>query len=147
MYPYIFSFLILKSSTPYFRKHILNTLNSVDFIFINTLLIFFVVSLLFVYFFFFDKPVLRDTFNNCKKLTLTQYSCLLLLAILTISSSYVMNHFDKYYNTPLINSIFKKVVSVFFLFVVGIFLFEEKYNLKQILGLLLCSAGLYLIFK
>jgi drug/metabolite transporter (DMT)-like permease len=58
-----------------------------------------------------------------------------------------MNHFDKYYNTPLINSIFKKVVSVFFLFVVGIFLFEEKYNLKQILGLLLCSAGLYLIFK
>jgi drug/metabolite transporter (DMT)-like permease len=147
MYPYIFSFLLLKSSTPYFRKHILNTLNSVDFIFINTLLIFFVVSLLFFYFFLFDKPILRETFKNCKKLSPTQYGCLFLLAVLTISSSYVMNHFDKYYNTPLINSIFKKVISVFFLFVVGVFLFEENYNFKQILGILLCSAGLYLIFQ
>lgn len=87
MYPYIFSFLFLKSSTPYFRKHILNTLNSVDFIFINTFLIFFVVSLLFFYLFLFNKSILRETFNNCKNLTLTQYGCLFLLAILTILTS------------------------------------------------------------
>jgi multidrug transporter EmrE-like cation transporter len=53
--------------------------------------------------------------------------------------------FDKYYNTPLINFIFSKFVSVIALIAVGIFIFKEKYSYLQMLGIAMTIAGVFLI--
>jgi len=38
-----------------------------------------------------------------------------------------------------------KVASVVFLFLVSVFLFKEEYSIKQILGIALTIAGIYLV--
>lgn len=144
MYHYILGLTLLKSINPYFRKHILNTLSGHDLLIINTLFIGTIVFIIFLYKCFFDKSII-DTLNNYKKLSFTQIACLFLLAILAVVSSLFVFELDKNYNTPLINSLFLKIASVVALGLVSIFIFREKYNWKQIIGILLAILGVYLI--
>lgn len=146
MYQYMFGLSILKSFTPYFRKHVLTTLNSHDLLFINTFFIFSIVFLFFLYKLFFDKSKpLIETFKNYKSLSLTQVVALFVMAFLAVGSSIFVYEFDKKYNTPLINSMFMRTASTISLILVGIFLFEEKYSWKQISGVFFTIFGVYLI--
>uniref|UniRef100_A0A6C0HCK1 EamA domain-containing protein n=1 Tax=viral metagenome TaxID=1070528 RepID=A0A6C0HCK1_9ZZZZ len=146
MYQYMFGLSILKSFTPYFRKHVLTTLNSHDLLFINTFFIFSIVFLFFLYKLFFDKSnPLIETFKNYKSLSLTQVVALFVMAFLAVGSSIFVYEFDKKYNTPLINSMFMRTASTISLILVGIFLFEEKYSWKQIAGVFFTIFGVYLI--
>jgi len=146
MYQYIFGLSILKSFTPYFRKHVLTTLNAHDMLFINTFFIFSIVFCLFLYKLLFDKSKpLIETFKNYKSLTLTQLGALFVMAFLAVGSSIFIYEFDKNYNTPLINSMFMRTASTISLILVGIFMFEEKYSWKQILGVFLTIFGVYFI--
>ena len=146
MYRYMFGLSILKSFTPYFRKHALTTLNSHDLLFINTFLIFSIVFAFFLYKLWFDKSKpLIETFKNYKSLSFTQAGALVLMAFLAVGSSIFIYEFDKNYNTPLINSMFMRAASTISLILVGAFLFEEKYSWKQIMGVFLTILGVFLI--
>ena len=146
MYHYLFGLSILKSFTPYFRKHVLNTLNSHDMLFINTFFIFLIVFAFFLYKLAFDKAKpLIETFKNYKKLSVTQILSLFIMAFLAVGSSIFIYEFDKNFNTPLMNSMFMRAASTVSLILVGIFLFEEKYSWKQILGVFLTIFGVILI--
>lgn len=144
MYQYILGLTLLKSINPYFRKHILNTLSGHDLLIINTLFIGTIVFIIILYKCFFDKSII-DTLNNYKKLSFTQIVCLFSLAGLAVVSSLFVFELDKNYNTPLINSLFLKIASVVALGLVSIFIFREKYNWKQIIGMLLAILGVYLV--
>jgi drug/metabolite transporter (DMT)-like permease len=52
--------------------------------------------------------------------------------------------FDKNFNTPLINSLYLNTASVLTMLVIGVFLFKEKYDHIQILGIALIILGIYL---
>jgi drug/metabolite transporter (DMT)-like permease len=146
MYQYMFGLSILKSFTPYFRKHVLTTLNSHDLLFINTFIIFLIVFVFFLYKLLFDKSKpLIETFKNYKSLSFSQLGALFVMALLAVSSSIFIYEFDKNYNTPLINSMFMRTASTISLILVGIFMFEEKYSWKQILGVFLTIFGVYFI--
>lgn len=69
----------------------------------------------------------------------------MLIAFITIISSIVIINLDKYFNTPLINSLLSKCISAVLLLMVGIFIFKEKYNIKQIFGIFLTIVGLFLV--
>jgi len=86
-------------------------------------------------------------FKNYKKLELTQIIALIIIAFLTVSSSFIINEFDKNYNTPLMNTLFVRGISLIFVIGIGIFLYEEKYNWKQILGVFFTISGLILLFQ
>ena len=60
MYPFIAGITIIKSINPYFRKHILNILDSHDLLFINSFFISVVVFIIFLYKLFFDKKSLNN---------------------------------------------------------------------------------------
>ena len=60
MYPFISGITIIKSINPYFRKHILNILDSHDLLFINSFFISVVVFIIFLYKLFFDKKSLNN---------------------------------------------------------------------------------------
>ena len=123
MYPFIFGLTIIKSINPYFRKHLLNILDSHDLLFINSFFISLIVFFVFLYKLFFDKKSLKTIAENYKKLTLSHYICILLISILTVSSSLLLYEFDKKYNTPLMNTMFIRCISILALFFTGFFLF------------------------
>jgi len=83
--------------------------------------------------------------KNIRSLSYSQYACLVILSILTVSSSIFLYDLDKNYNTPLVNSVFLRVGGIVALLLVGIFVFEEKYTYKQIFGIFLTLFGVYLI--
>jgi len=144
MYHYILGLTFLKSLSPYFRKHVLGILNGHELLFINTFCISIIVFLVFIYKFMFDKSF-HKTIENYKKLSVGHYTCIFIIALLTVFSALLIYEFDKSYNTPFLNSMFIKVASVLFLFLVSVFLFEEKYTIKQILGIALTVVGVYLV--
>ena len=99
-----------------------------------------------IYKIFFDNHDIVKMFVKYKSLTLTQIIFALLIGIVTIFSSLVISNLDKYYNTPLINSMILKLLSAILLLLSGVFLFNEKYNYKQIIGLVLAIVGGILLF-
>jgi drug/metabolite transporter (DMT)-like permease len=144
MYHYLLGITFLKSWTPYYRKYILDVLESHELLFLNTLCISILVLIYFLY-----KCLCHNSFNktieNYKNLTSGHYFCILVIALFTVSSSLFLYDLDKYHNTPFLNSLFIKIASVFVLFLVGIFIFEEKYSIKQIIGIILTMIGIYLV--
>lgn len=84
--------------------------------------------------------------SKYKSLSLTQVLFALTIGIITIISSLLVLNLDKYYNTPLINSMLLKLLSAGLLLLTGIFIFKEKYNYKQLLGLFLAVIGGLLLF-
>uniref|UniRef100_A0A6C0AZP0 Uncharacterized protein n=1 Tax=viral metagenome TaxID=1070528 RepID=A0A6C0AZP0_9ZZZZ len=144
MYYYILGLTFLKSLNPYFRKHILNILESHELLFINTLIISFIVLSIFIYKCLFGNTFYKSL-EKYKRLTFGHYSCILMICIFTVLSTLFVYELDKNFNTPFLNSIFIKVATILFVFLAGVFLFEEKYTMKQIIGLFLTIFGVYLI--
>jgi drug/metabolite transporter (DMT)-like permease len=144
MYFFIGITSILKTFTPYFRKHILDSLESHEYLFLNTFLVAFFVLLYFLYKFLFHDKSLDKLIDKIHNLTLLQVIYFLLIAFITVSSSIVIINFDKYYNTPLINSLLIKGLAAILLILVGVFIYKEKYNYKQLFGIFLTIVGIFL---
>lgn len=137
----------LKMLNPYFRKHILETLESHEYLFLNTFFVACFVFLFFIYKIIFHDSILNKLTEKIKKLTFIQIIYFMIIAFITVFSSIILIHMDKHYNTPLINGLLNKIIASIFLLCVGIFMFEEKYNYKQIIGVILTIIGLYLMMN
>jgi drug/metabolite transporter (DMT)-like permease len=68
-----------------------------------------------------------------------------ILAIITVVSGLLMFKLDKNYNTPLINSMFMKAMSMIALVCVGVFVFKENYKMHQYIGVFFVLCGMFLI--
>jgi drug/metabolite transporter (DMT)-like permease len=147
MYESLVLVQLLKSANPYFRKHVLGTLDSHDFLFINAMLIFLFSCFYILYLYLNEPKTILKTMNNFGKLDTYQYLSILFITIVTTISAIYFFEFDKNYNTPLMNHMYLKIVSVIILLLLGVFIFKEKYTYLQLLGFLLAIIGLYLIFN
>jgi drug/metabolite transporter (DMT)-like permease len=139
--------MLLKTMNPYFRKHILESLESHEYLFINTFFIAAFVFLFFLYKTIFHDKTFNKIINKVQHLTISQIICFTLIAFITVCSSAVFIHMDKYYNTPLINGLINKTIAAILLIGVGVFLFEEKYTYTQIFGIFLTIVGIYLVLN
>lgn len=144
MYHYLLGITFLKSWTPYYRKYILDVLESHELLFLNTLCISILVLIYFFYTCLCDNSFSK-TIENYKKLSTGHYFCVFVIALFTVCSSLFLYDLDKYHNTPFLNSLFIKIASVFILFLIGIFIFEEQYSIKQIIGIVFTIFGIYLV--
>jgi len=135
----------LKSMNPYFRKHVLNTLNPREYFYLSTFFVF--ILMIFVFFLFETRKTTKEMISNYKKLEYSHYACVLIISVLLVVSSILLYELDKNYNTPLLNNILLKTGSILVLIVVGVFIFGEKYTWKQILGIALTCIGIYLVMK
>jgi drug/metabolite transporter (DMT)-like permease len=70
-----------------------------------------------------------------------------IISLLAITSSIFLFELDKQYNTPLINSILLKTISIFVLIGTSIFIFSEKYSWTQFFGIFLTFVGFILIMN
>ena len=133
----------VKSMNPYFRKHILNTLNPREYFYLNTLFVFILMILVFLL--FESEKTIEQMIRNYKKLEYTQLGCIFIISIILVASSLLLYELDKNHNTPLINNILLKTGSIIVLIVVSVWMFGEKYTWKQILGIILTFTGIYLV--
>lgn len=147
MYFFLALTQLLKTFNPYFRKHILQTLESDEYLFIYTTFVACFVFLFFIYKTIFHEKSFEQLFDKIQNLTILHVVYFLIIAFITISSSIVLITMDKHYNTPLINGLLTKVIAAILLMIVGIFLFEEKYNNEQLFGIFLTITGLYFVMR
>jgi drug/metabolite transporter (DMT)-like permease len=149
MWNFVIGTSLLKSVTPYFRKHILGTLTSEEFLLLNSCIIFLIVVLIFIVKILTGKQheTLKEIINHYCKLSYTQVICITIIALLTVCTSLFIYELDKKHNTPLINTILLRFGSVIVLIFVGIFIFGEDYNWIQIVGILFAVLGVFLIMQ
>lgn len=145
MYSYLIGTTFLKSMNPYFRKHVLNTLNAREYFYMSTLFGF--ILMILVFFLFETQKTTKEMISNYKKLEYSHYACIFIIAFLLVASSLLLYELDKNYNTPLLNNILLKTGSIIVLIVVGVFVFGEKYTWKQIAGIILTCIGIYMVMK
>ena len=145
MYGIFLGLSFLQQFRPYFRKHISNTLDPHEYVLLNTIMIMIIIMLYMSYLLIAQKTTPFKIISNIKSLSYTECGCITILAILTVASGLLIFELDKNYNTPLINSIFLKAISMIAIICVGIFIFKEKYKMHQFVGFLLMLIGMYLI--
>jgi drug/metabolite transporter (DMT)-like permease len=136
---------LLKTFTPYLRKHILDSIEEHEYMFINTFFIVLFVLLYFIYKIIYHDDMIDKLTNNIYNLTFLQVIFFMLIAFITVVSSMVLVNLDKNYNTPLINSMLSKGIAAVMLLFVATMIYKEKYNLKQVFGIILTVIGLILI--
>jgi drug/metabolite transporter (DMT)-like permease len=135
----------LKTFNPYFRKHILDSLESHEYIFLNTFLLSLGVFIYLLYKLIFHDYSLDKLLDKIYNLSILQIIYFILITFITLTSSIVIINLDKYYNTPLLNSLLIKGLASVLLILTGVFIYKEKYNYKQIFGIFLIIVGLFLI--
>jgi drug/metabolite transporter (DMT)-like permease len=149
MYHFILGTTFLKSVIPYFRKHVLGTLNSDEFLLLNSTIIFVIVLIIFIIKILTGEQheTFKQIINNYKKMTYSQVICISIIASLTVLSSLFIYELDKHHNTPLINTILLRSFSIISMILVAVFIFDEEYNWMQILGCVLAFIGVFLIMQ
>lgn len=146
MLHFVFLSEFIKVFTPYIRKSLLFVLDPFECMFLNSMVVLTLCLLILFY-----KIVVEDhnpiiTAKRYASMDLKQFLFALLIGIATIIASMIVLSFDKYYNTPLINSMLFKIVSVTLLLFTGVTFFNETYSYKQVLGCLFVIVGGVLIF-
>jgi drug/metabolite transporter (DMT)-like permease len=145
MYHYLVGSVLLKSIDPYFRKHLLSIINTHDYLYLDTIFIFTAVCGVVIYKYIFNKKELMETFQNYKKLSPYHFIGCFFISLFTVISALIIYDLDKHHNTPFINSTILKVASMIALAFIGMFIFKEKYNWRQIVGIVMTLIGVYLI--
>ena len=145
MYFYIIGASFLKMLSPYLRKYMLTTLDSHDLLYINSMLFFMIVALIFLYQFFRGDNAIRTTMKNYGNLSWQQVACMFAISAFAVSSTFFVYELDKHYNTPFINYIMLIGLTLFSSFIVGIYWFEEQYSRQHMVGIALTIAGIYLM--
>ena len=136
---------LLKTFSPYLRKHILDSIEGHEYMFINTFFVALFVFLYFMYKIIYHDDMFDKLVNNIYKLTFLQVIYFILIAFITVVSSIIIINLDKNFNTPLINSMLSKGIAAVMLLFVATIIYKEKYNLKQVFGIFLTVIGLFLI--
>ena len=145
MLPYLLGITGVGSVRPYFRKHVLNTLEPEDYLFLNSLIISTVILGYFLYTYMFNNHVVKRTYKNCCNMTYTQIGALVLLGVFTAVSSLFLFNVEKNFNTPAVNHVLLKALSLLGLFAAGVFIFNESYTTNHLLGIGVTITGIVIL--
>ena len=145
MLPYLVGITGIGSVRPYFRKHVLNPLEPEDYLLLNSLIISTVILGYFLYTYVFNNHVVQRTYKNCCNMTYTQIGALVLLGVFTAASSLFLFNVEKNFNTPAVNHVLLKALSLLGLFAAGVFIFNESYTTNHLLGIGVTITGIVIL--
>ena len=134
----------IKVFTPYIRKYLLTNMDPIECVLLNCIVVFLLCFAVFAFKYFTEKHRIETTMNRYAEMTTLQVFFAVWIGIATIISSMVVLTMDKHYNTPLINNMLFKVISVILLLLTGIVIFKENYDFNQLFGIamIICGGGL-----
>ena len=130
---------VLKSLSPFFRKHVMSTISNWEFLFLNSTLIA-IVSFIYAY---IHK---RENITNIFNLSYSQYACASVVVLITVFTSLAV--FKLHENGKIVmTSFLLKAVSAIVLVGFGIIVFNEELSSKQLAGILCMMLGMALLHK
>lgn len=136
----------VKVFTPHVRKNVLNIMDPEECMFLNSIIVLFICFGFLLYKICFENYRLNVTIDRYFSMNYLQIAFAMLIGIATVISSMVVLTMDKHYNTPLINGMLFKVVSVILLVVMGVLFFRETYSYRQLVGIAFIIVGGGLLF-
>jgi drug/metabolite transporter (DMT)-like permease len=148
MYYYYIAFLtLMKSINPHLTKYAaLSILESDETMYIDSILIFFIVFCILLYKYLFKNNEIVKTIQNFKKLSKFQMFLIFILSFLSVVTSICIYELDKKYDNLFINRTITKTASMILLFLVGFLFFQEKYNIKKVFGVIFAIISVYLLY-
>jgi drug/metabolite transporter (DMT)-like permease len=148
MYLLFFGITLLNQFRPYFRKYISDTLDHHEFFLLSAIMILFVITLYIIHLIHISGHTSMSTLmGNMAKLSYIEVFAVFILSTFTVISGLLIFELDKNHNNPLVNSIILKALSMIAVVCVGVFVFEEKYKMHQVLGVGLIILGIFLASK
>lgn len=142
---YIFGSIFLKTIDPYYRRHLTsNSLNAADYMYLETFVYTFVLILFIMFKYFYNKKEAIESFKNLKNVELKDIIFMVVISIFFIYST-LMIYENEHENSAFLNSILQRGGTLIGILLVGIFFYKEKYNWKQIIGIVLSFAGFYFL--
>jgi uncharacterized membrane protein len=134
---------LVNSIKPYCRKHVINSLDSHEFIFLNTI----IISLIIISYLIYKKTCITDLYYKYSSLTFTQIASITILSLITVFGSLMKLNMDKDNNNSntFMNGLLIKGVTSATIIFIGIAFFNEKYTWKTWLSILMIAGGIYLI--
>ena len=145
MYKHIIGLSLIDICRPYLRKQLLQTLNPLEYMFLNTFLINTMLIMYFSYMFVNQKHIIDSAVIQYNRLSVKQLCSISFSSVSTVASSIILLDFDKKYNTPAVNNIIIKSSSIVVVFFIGYFFFKETYSMKQIVGIVTMVTGFCVI--
>lgn len=145
MYKHIVGLSLIDICRPYLRKQLLQTLNPLEYMFLNTFLINAVLIMYFSYIFVNQKQIIDSAVIQYNKLSVKQLCSISFSSVSTVASTIMLLDLDKKYNTPALNNIIIKSSSIVAVFFIGYFFFQETYSMKQIVGIVTMVSGFCII--
>ena len=147
MYKHIIGLTLIDICRPYFRKHLLQTLNPREILFLNSFLVNLLIAAYFSYIFTNQKTLIDNALIQYKKLSIPQLCTITISSASTVVSTIILLDFDKKHNTPAVNNIITKTSSIIFVFFIGYFIFRETYSAKQLVGIITMVTGMGIILS
>jgi hypothetical protein len=134
---------LVNSIKPYCRKHVINSLDSHEFIFLNTI----IISLIVISYLVYKKTCITDLYYKYSSLTFTQIASITILSLITVFGTLMKLNMDKENNNSntFMNGLLIKGVTSATIIFIGIAFFNEKYTWKTWLSILMIASGIYLI--
>jgi uncharacterized membrane protein len=134
---------LVNSIKPYCRKHVINSLDSHEFIFLNTI----IISLIIISYLIYKKTCITDLYYKYSSLTFTQIASITILSLITVFGTLMKLNMDKENNNSntFMNGLLIKGVTSATIIFIGIAFFNEKYTWKTWLSILMIATGIYLI--
>ena len=134
---------LINSIKPYCRKHVINSLETHEFMFLNTI----IISILIISYLLYKKTCINDLYYKYTSLNFTQIASIVLLSMITVFGTLMKLNMDKENNgsSTFMNGLLVKGVTSATIIFIGMAFFNEKYTWKTWLSIFMIAGGIYLI--
>jgi len=139
--------IFLRTIDPYFRRHLTSkSLNSTDYMYLETFIYTSVLILFIIFKYFYDKKEAFESFKNLQNIKIRDIIFMSITSFFFIYST-LMIYENEHNNTAFINGVFLRGGTLVGILLVGIFFYKEKYTWKQVVGIIFTFIGIYLLMN
>ena len=134
---------LINSVKPYCRKHVINSLETHEFMFLNTI----IISIIIISYLLYKKTCINDLYYKYTSLNFTQIASIIVLSMITVFGTLMKLNMDKENNSSstFMNGLLVKGVTSATIIFIGMAFFNEKYTWKTWLSIFMIAGGIYLI--
>jgi drug/metabolite transporter (DMT)-like permease len=144
---HLITYILLKTFDPYYRRHLTSdSLNAIDYMYLETFIYSFVLILFVIFKYLYDKKESIETFKNLQKVEIKDVLIMSVMSFFFIYST-LMIYQNEHSNSAFLNTIILRGGTLIGILLIGIFFYKEKYNWKQILGIIFSFLGIYLLMN
>lgn len=132
---------VMNSIKPYCKKHVIDSLEAVEFALLNTL----IIGLILVAYIILSKKSIKDVCYKYYLLSPIQLLSIITFSIITVIGTILKLSYDKKNPPTFTNELIVKGITSAIIIVVGVMFYNETYTFKTYIGIITICFGLHLL--